>query len=441
MQKNKNRTGYKKTKVGWIPQSWSCLHLKDCANKIGSGITPKGGDAVYVKTGIPFIRSQNVLDGKFTSVGLRHITDIQHLAMKGSALQPNDVLFNITGASIGRSCVLPSKIKEANLNQHVCIIRLKNECQPPLYSGILNSHIAKRQLHENQAGGGREGLNFKNLGNFNVPKAPLSEQITIAGVLETWDRGIRQLEAKLATKRRIKKGLMQALLSCKKRLTGFGAPLSEHETGKLPEGWRRVKLSEVGVFSKGNGISKADLSDSGLPCLRYGEIYTTNDYFVKRFRSFISKEMATSATRMKHNDLLLAGSGETLGEIGKCIAYINTEEAYAGGDIVILSVSKERALADYLSYYLNTTGRKSLNRLGQGQSVVHIYSRDLKGVEIALPAIEEQRAIINLLHSAGRELDALERKLTNWKAQKKHLLNNMVDGTLRLPQFIQAEAN
>jgi len=415
MQKNENRQGFKRTTVGLI--------LKNCCLKIGSGITPKGGKSTYLRAGVAFLRSQNVLSEVFSTDGMQYISRTQHEKMKSSALKPRDILFNITGASIGRCCMFPISIGEANVNQHVCIIRLNNGFCPEFFTRVLNSNIAKRQLYENQAGGGREGLNFQNLGDFCIPLPPLPEQEAIAGVLECWDNAIRNYEKKIAKKRNVKRGLMQKLLSGKQRLPGFD------------EEWKEVRLGTSGIFSKGKGISKDEVSETGLPCIRYGQIYTTNDHVATELPSYISAERVRESTRIGYNDLLLAGSGETIDEIGKAIAYMGAGEAYAGGDIVIFSPKREKIRADYLAYYLNTEGRRAVRRLGQGQSVVHIYARDLMDVSVPLPSVQEQEAIASVLAEADAELADYERKIALLNNQKRFLLNNLVTGTIRLPKF------
>ena len=198
-----------------------------------------------------------------------------------------------------------------------------------------------------------------------------------------------------------------------------------------------MRLGEVGNFSKGKGITKEQVTNKGIPCIRYGEIYTTDDYVISAFRSFITPDTAMQSKSIQHNDLLMAGSGETIDEIGKSIAFRGNVEVYAGGDIIIFSPNETTARADYLSYYLNTEGRRALGRLGQGQSVVHLYSRDLNDVRIPLPALEEQSAITSILSRAYTEISTLERKLASLKDQKHFLLTNLVIGTIRLPQFVQ----
>ncbi len=124
------------------------------------------------------------------------------------------------------------------------------------------------------------------------------------------------------------------------------------ELGVIPEDWDVKKLGEIGSFSKGQGIRK-DQSQSGeIPCIRYGELYTRHSHYIKQYYSFISKEVALTSYKLAVGDILFAGSGETKEEIGKCAAFIDDIEVYAGGDVVIFSPFNTDSL--FLGYLLNS---------------------------------------------------------------------------------------
>lgn len=97
------------------------------ADKVNSVKTPLGGEAVYTKEGVLFIRSQNVNNNKLELENSVFIPELINNQMKNSIVQANDILLNITGASLGRSCVIPNDFKSGNVNQHVCIIRLNKQ--------------------------------------------------------------------------------------------------------------------------------------------------------------------------------------------------------------------------------------------------------------------------------------------------------------------------
>jgi type I restriction enzyme, S subunit len=116
---------------------------------------------------------------------------------------------------------------------------------------------------------------------------------------------------------------------------------------------------------KGSGVRKDECQSGDIPCVRYGEIYTTHNDYIKSFNSWISPGVACRARRLQTGDVLFAGSGETKEEIGKCVAFVDDLEAYAGGDIVILRPASAHPL--FLGYYLNTPtiNRQKASR-GQG---------------------------------------------------------------------------
>lgn len=127
--------------------------LKDLLEKIGSGITPRGGSSVYLGQGIPLIRSQNVQSGYLDLSDVVFIDEKQHQKMKNSKVLYGDVLLNITGASIGRCCVFDKYEQEANVNQHVCILRPSNKINSYYLSFFLNSYLGQKQIYSFQSGG------------------------------------------------------------------------------------------------------------------------------------------------------------------------------------------------------------------------------------------------------------------------------------------------
>ncbi len=194
----------------------------------------------------------------------------------------------------------------------------------------------------------------------------------------------------------------------------------------LLDDWKELSLSQLGSFSKGKGITKADLLNEGLPCIRYGEIYTNHHHSVRRFHSFISTYVANNSRKLKFNDLLFAGSGETLEEIGKAVSYRLKQEAFAGSDIVILSL-KDQYRADYIAYYLNSLGRNQINRLGAGHSVVHVYSSDLAKVFVILPPTVIQERIVDMLEQWDAAIEKTEALITAKKRQFKWLVTRLLD--------------
>jgi type I restriction enzyme S subunit len=165
--------------------------------------------------------------------------------------------------------------------------------------------------------------------------------------------------------------------------------------------------------------------------VRYGEIYTTHDDCIREFHSWISQEVAATATPLEFGDLLFAGSGETKEEIGKCVAFLTAAEAYAGGDIVILRPKGVDPL--FLGYALNVPyiARQKAS-LGQGDAVVHISAAALGQVCLALPSVDEQTAIAAVLSDMDGEIAALERHRDKTRAIKQGMMQELLTGRVRL---------
>ena len=170
---------------------------------------------------------------------------------------------------------------------------------------------------------------------------------------------------------------------------------------KINKDWKEVKLGDIGVFLRGFGISKKDLSDSGTPAIRYGDIYTKYDFIIKNISSFTNSK----GTELKKGDILFAGSGETIEEIGKSVAFIDDFKALAGGDIIIFRPSIELDSA-FLSYMLNTGKcRRDISVMGQGVIIAHISSKSLQKLSVFLPSLDEQKRIASALSKIDAYLE------------------------------------
>lgn len=150
---------------GWVESS-----LQNITSKIGSGATPRGGKAAYKEQGMSLIRSMNVHDRRFKEKNLALIDDEQAEKLKNVTLEKDDVLLNITGASVARCCVVPDKYLPARVNQHVSIIRVdKDIVSPRFLCFLLTSTYYKNILLEvGGSGATREAITKVQLQNFII---------------------------------------------------------------------------------------------------------------------------------------------------------------------------------------------------------------------------------------------------------------------------------
>jgi type I restriction enzyme S subunit len=188
-------------------KGWPLVRLGDQTKKIGSGSTPTGGETAYRAEGISLIRSLNVRDGEFTFKDLAHIGDEQAAKLAGVIVEENDVLLNITGASVARVCRAPSSVIPARVNQHVCIIRPKPTLNAVFLEQFLLAEQTKRRLLKiGGAGATREAITKAQIEVFEAICPPIDLQrefarrVTAVEKLKTAQRAaLAELDALFAS--------------------------------------------------------------------------------------------------------------------------------------------------------------------------------------------------------------------------------------------------
>lgn len=191
--------------------------------------------------------------------------------------------------------------------------------------------------------------------------------------------------------------------------------------GAIPPHWSMKPLWLIGRLLKGSGGSKADVVEYGVPCVRYGDLYTTHNNFIDHARTYLDPERANDYTPIEFGDVLFAASGETIEEIGKSAVNL-LHGARCGGDLVILRPTAP-AVPRFLGYATDAApvaAQKSL--AGRGTTVKHIYPDELREVLVAVPPIREQQAIADFLDRETARLDALvtaKRRVLDLLAEKR----------------------
>ncbi len=204
---------YKSSDLGSIPNEWDCVSIGDIAIKVGSGATPRGGQDVYTREGVLFIRSQNVtFDGLFLD-DVAYIDEQTNFVMNRSQIETSDVLLNITGASLGRCCIYDLTVP-ANVNQHVCIIRTNMGSDFARFLCYWLSSFGQRQINSLIVGSNREGLNFSQVKAIKLPLIHNKNELKkIISTLEAQDERLTAEKKRLAKLEKIKRGLMDDLLT------------------------------------------------------------------------------------------------------------------------------------------------------------------------------------------------------------------------------------
>ncbi len=189
------------------------VKLGDITTKIGSGATPTGGESAYKESGITLIRSMNVYDNEFNTKGLAFIDEEQAKKLNNVTVEENDILFNITGASVARCCIVPNEHLPARVNQHVAIIRLTSGILAKYVQKILVSETSKKVLlHDASGASTREAITKTMLEEFKIPLPTLAEQKNIVEKIEALETKITKAQAVIDASKARKEAVLRKYL-------------------------------------------------------------------------------------------------------------------------------------------------------------------------------------------------------------------------------------
>ncbi len=393
-----------------IPEDWEVKKLSVLSEKVGSGITPAGGERVYKKTGRPFLRSQNIGWGNLILDDVTFIDEETHKSFQSTEIKEGDVFLNITGASIGRSSVSNQMIIGGNVNQHVCIIRtIKSLLLPNFLNSFLLSTIGQNLIDSYQAGGNRQGLNFEQIKSFKIPLPPLPEQKAIAHILGLMDTAINKNNLLVEKKLLQKKWLMQMLLTGKKRLKEF----------EKTE-WKRIGAGEIFQSVTIKGFSNEEL------------LSATQD------KGMIPRTMLEGRVTMPSTGT----EAFKLVEVGNFVISLRSfqgglEYSYYRGLVspayTVLKPKRKINEEFYKQYFkcYEFIGHLAIAVIGirDGKQISY---EDFCTVKIPDLSLEEQTAIANMLQAADKEIQLLKQKSDKLREEKKGLMEVLLTGKKRL---------
>ncbi|MFC7284838.1 restriction endonuclease subunit S, partial [Gordonibacter pamelaeae] len=234
-----------------LPKGWAWTRVCPLVSKLGSGSTPRGGQRVYVASGIPFIRSQNVYNDGLRLEDVAYIDEATNKSKSGSIVCGMDLLLNITGGSIGRCAMVPSDFPVANVNQHVMIIRLIELSLCRFVHAFVTSPFTQALILAKQLGSGRGGLSAETFSTFLIPVPPLAEQRRIVDALDNYLALVDGIERDRADL----DGLLAQLKSKVLDLAVRGE-LVEHDSGDEPASELLARIREEKLAMVGRGELK-----------------------------------------------------------------------------------------------------------------------------------------------------------------------------------------
>ena len=393
---------------------WEQRELGELATKIGSGKTPRGGSSVYTQSGIPLLRSQNIYDDKVSFEDVAFINDSTDEDMANSRVNRGDVLLNITGASIGRSAVYELSAT-ANVNQHVCIIRPSSNVHSYFIQLNLASSEGQKQIELNQAGGGREGLNFQQIAKMSFYYPSLEEQIKLGVFFQQLNKTIALHQRKLTLLKQLKQTYLQALF-----------PQSELNIptlrfARFSDSWEHRKVSSLAKETFGGGTPKTGVKKywkGSFPWIQSSDL-TTNQLHNVQPTKFITEEaIKQSATHNVPGNSIAIVTRVGVGKLALMRSSYSTSQDF-------LSLSNLNVDAVFGVYCLYKMLQREVNNI-QGTSIKGITKADLLGKCVSVPTkVEEQVKIGAFFKKIDDTIDFHESKLKHILELKKAFLEKM----------------
>ncbi|MBE9598637.1 restriction endonuclease subunit S [Pedobacter sp. MC2016-24] len=416
---------YKDSKIDWldeVPSTWQVIRVKDIAKKIGSGVTPKGGSEVYVDSGVPLLRSQNIYDDGLRIDDVSFIDIETHQKMKSSQLKPFDILINITGASIGRTCVVPESLPTANINQHIIYLRIKKSLVP-YASYYFKSNALKEYINLIQAGSSKEALNMGQTLSTPFLLPGQKEQTAIAHFLDTKtqaiDKKISLLERKTSYYQELRKSLIRSLVF--RGLDYSNGSLKLKNTGisyieQIPEHWSVERIKDQFLIGRGRVISQEELLHDG------------------RYPVFSSQTenngcLGFIATYDFHTDLLTwTTDGVNAGTVFKRSGKFSCTNVCG-----TLKPKRRNLDLGYTGYalHMSASHNKRIDTNG-----AKIMNGEMAVIQIPFPPLNEQKEIAQFLDTQldtiSKIIANIQTQITTLKELRKTLINDVVTGKIKV---------
>ena len=376
-------------------EEWEKCKLGTLTAKVGSGSTPKGGNTVYTSTGHCFVRSQNVGMGYLILDDVAHINDGIHQKHKATELKEDDVLLNITGASIGRTAIATKEIEGGNVNQHVCIIRANSKVSPKFLCNYIQTKKIQNYIQSLQTGGSREGLNFEQIRSFPISLPNIAEQNKIAQLLDKLNERIATQSKIIEDLKKLKCAIIEKVYS---EIQG-----KEYSYGQLfdvvNERNKQMEYSNILSASQEKGMVNRDDLNLDIQFERSNintyKIVKKGDYVI-HLRSF-------------------QGGFAFSDKLGVC------SPAY--------TILRPNSILEYgylSNYFTSQRFIKSLVLVTYGiRDGRSINVDEWLSMKITIPSKEHQQYIVKMIRSFERKIENEEAYATQLSIQKQYLLRQM----------------
>jgi type I restriction enzyme S subunit len=424
------RPGYKQTEIGVIPADWNIKLGEQITTLIGKGASPRWQGFEYTNHGMLFVTSENVRDGFLDVSEPKYLPLAFHEKLKRTKLQPGDILVNLVGASIGRSCQIKADLGDANVNQAVGVFRVKDEYCSEYVACCFQAPTTIERILDMQVDAARPNVSLGDLRRFLIPFPSLPEQRAIATALSDVDALLGALDQLIAKNRDLKQAAMQQLLTGQTRLPGFHGQ------------WEVKTFGELFNFSGGCSASRDQLASKGHCYLHYGDIHTSSRTFVDVAAEYhdipkldIPLNRVSPRSLLNDGDVVFVDASEDDTGTSKHVVVVNKEKKpFISGLHTIVAKSKTDELAhEYRRFCFQTKAiRDQFLFYAVGTKVSGISKGNIPKLTLPIPSIPEQTAIAEVLSDMDAEIAALEQRRQKTRALKQGMMQELLTGRVRL---------
>ena len=384
---------------------WKKVKLREVCSKIGSGATPKGGAMVYIDYGTSLIRSQNVYNLFFEYDGLSHITENAAEKLKSVTILPNDILLNITGDSVARTCIVPNNVLPARVNQHVAIIRPKDSilnskflvyylASPSMQAHMLNLAVGK--------GASRNAITKAMIENFEVPCPSIYTQQRIAEILSRYDSLIENYQ------KQIKLLEESAQRLYKEWFIDLRFP--GHENTKIvdgvPEGWDKMKVANIAEFKRGKTITKKEIVEGNIPVVAGG----------------LEPAYYCNKSNTDERVITISGSGANAG-----FTRMYFEKVWAS-DCSYIDCSTTTYL--HFIYCFLKASKTNIDNMQKGAAQPHVYAKDINAIDLLLPTNDTLNSFERLLTKIYDSVASIQLQIRLLTEARDRLLPKLMSGEI-----------
>jgi type I restriction enzyme, S subunit len=413
-----------------VPQEWLPTQLGSISEHITKGATPTTYGYEWEESGIYFLRSECVKPYRLSPSGAAFISDDAHLAMKRSVVREGDILISITGY-IGAACILPKGLGEANINQHIARIRVESEETASFIMYYLNSEPMQKEFQLIQTGQAYPQLSLKQLHDTVVPLPPLPEQKKIASILTSVDEVIENTESQIAKLQDLKSGIMQELLT-----QGIGhTEFKDSPVGMIPVGWDTSRLVDLSINGISNGVFKDPKNvGSGYRLINVLDMYQGFGVNLDKVELLTVSEKEFVRNKVEYGDVFFTRSSLKLEGIAFCNINLSARDDITfEGHLMRIRPDTARILPKYLAYYcLSDYARKYFMSVAKHSTMTTIGQQDIAPLNVSLPSLDEQQAIISSVDSIASKIDATSKKLISLRNIKRSLMQDLLTGKVRV---------